>query len=83
MKPPLFSELQVSAATGPIILLNASSYRCDALIVTRDSPLQLVPLSEMSLATASRIAADFRQNQDTRGFRSGVERKLPLSGGLW
>jgi tetratricopeptide (TPR) repeat protein len=78
MKPPPFSELRISAASGPVILLNASSYRCDALIVTADSPPRLVPLPDMSLDDASRVAKDFHGDQGSRDFRSRLEQHLPF-----
>jgi tetratricopeptide (TPR) repeat protein len=78
MKPPPFPELQLSASAGPVILLNASSYRCDALIITVDSPPQLVPLPEISLDDVARIAQDFRGDRDSRDFRSRLEQHLPF-----
>jgi hypothetical protein len=78
MKPPSFSELQLSAVAGPLVLLNASSYRCDALIVTADSPPLLVPLPDISLDDASRIAKDFRGDPGSRDFRARLEQNLPF-----
>jgi CHAT domain-containing protein len=78
MKPLLCSQLRCSAAAGPVILLNASSYRCDALIVRRDSAPELVPLSTMSPEEVSRMATDFRQNKSDQDFRLVLERNLPL-----
>ena len=31
--PPLFDDLQQAAENGPVIIVNASEYTCDALIV--------------------------------------------------
>lgn len=36
LQPTLFSELRISAEGGPIAIVNASKYGCDALIVLRD-----------------------------------------------
>ncbi|KAG0701481.1 hypothetical protein DFH29DRAFT_1069644 [Suillus ampliporus] len=33
--PPLFSDLQKAAEDGPVIIVNASQYSCDALIILR------------------------------------------------
>jgi tetratricopeptide (TPR) repeat protein len=80
MKPPLYTELRTCAAAGPVILLNASKYRSDALIVRMDSPPILVPLTEMSRDEATRIAADLRENRDSRDFRLHLQTTLPI---LW
>jgi tetratricopeptide (TPR) repeat protein len=34
LKPPGFASLRAAAAGGPVVIVNVSSYRCDALIVT-------------------------------------------------
>jgi hypothetical protein len=78
MKPLPFSELRLAAAGGPVILLNASSYRCDALIVTVDSPPHLVPLPNVSFDEVSRIARDFREDHLVQSFRARY--RLPV---LW
>ena len=43
--PPLFSNLQQAARDGPIIIVNASKYGCDALVVLVDRNPQHIPLS--------------------------------------
>jgi hypothetical protein len=78
MKPPPFSELQLSAVSGPVILINASSYWCDVLIVTAKSPPQLVPLPKISMDNASRIAKDFHGNQGSHNFCLCIEQHLPF-----
>jgi hypothetical protein len=77
-KPLPFAELQPAAAAGPIILLNASSYRCDALIVIADSAPLLVALPDISLEDASIIAMELCGNQSSRDLRSALERNLPF-----
>jgi len=49
---PPFSRLAAAAARGPVIILNISAYRCDALIVTSGT-VQLVPLSELSASSVT------------------------------
>ena len=47
--PKPFSQLRASAHSGPVVLLNASEQRCDAMIITSDSDAVLhVPLFDMS-----------------------------------
>jgi len=49
---PSFSRLAAAAARGPVIILNISAYRCDALIVASGT-VQLVPLSELSASSVT------------------------------
>jgi tetratricopeptide (TPR) repeat protein len=50
-----FSALRVAAAAGPVVIVNVTGPRCDALIV-RESGVQAVPLRWLSLADAHRRA---------------------------
>ena len=43
--PPLFSDLQQAACEGPVIIVNASKYGCDALVVLLDRHPVHIPLS--------------------------------------
>ena len=43
--PPLFSNLQQAAREGPAIIVNASEYGCDALVVLVDRNPHHIPLS--------------------------------------
>ena len=43
--PPPFSDLQQAAVEGPIIIVNASKYGCDALVVLADRNPYHIPLS--------------------------------------
>jgi tetratricopeptide (TPR) repeat protein len=44
--PPLIGELSAQAVPGPIVMINASMFRCDALILTGNParPVRVVPL---------------------------------------
>lgn len=37
LQPPLFFELRNAASGGPVVIVNASQYTCDALIVLPDN----------------------------------------------
>ncbi|KAH0827381.1 hypothetical protein J3R83DRAFT_4034 [Lanmaoa asiatica] len=43
--PSLFSDLQQAAREGPVIIVNASEYGCDALVVLVNQNLVHIPLS--------------------------------------
>ena len=43
--PTLFSDLQRAASGGPVVIMNASKYSCDALIVFVDKDPVHIPLS--------------------------------------
>ena len=58
--PPLFSDLQIAASGGPVIIVNASQYSCDALIVLVDRdpihvalPITKPRVSELALERRS------------------------------
>ncbi|KAF9039030.1 CHAT domain-containing protein [Panaeolus papilionaceus] len=60
-KPP--SIISDSAKEGPIIVLNATQYRSDALLVT-SSGITSIPLPRFSQDTAIRLATDFQSALD-------------------
>jgi tetratricopeptide (TPR) repeat protein len=45
--PTPFRDLKKAAADGPVIMINVSQYRCDALIITT-AGVQLIPLPDMT-----------------------------------
>lgn len=48
LRKPDATQLQRAATDGPIVIVNVSQYRCDALVVTADD-IQVVPLRELEL----------------------------------
>jgi hypothetical protein len=42
-------ELSAVAAPGPVVIINASAYRCDAFLVRRDCSVKVVELRELHL----------------------------------
>ncbi|WP_344485507.1 CHAT domain-containing protein [Glycomyces endophyticus] len=55
-RPPSIERLQAAAAGGPVVVVNTSALRCDAIIVTRDRILP-VPLRDLHLAGPEGIEA--------------------------
>jgi hypothetical protein len=51
LRPPSYEDLLVASAAGPVVVVNVSRWRCDALIVTPSGVLP-VPLPDLSLEEA-------------------------------
>ena len=58
--PPRFEDLQQAAEYGPVIIVNASEYACDALIVLRTGPPVHVPLP-CSLGDVIQLCSDLSE----------------------
>lgn len=56
--PMSFTELKEAATDGPVVLVNVSRYRCDALVVTLDD-VQVVPLPELTADDAARRTREY------------------------
>ncbi|MFD0385345.1 hypothetical protein ACFQ2B_32945 [Streptomyces stramineus] len=48
LRPPSVARLREAAANGPVVVVNTSALRCDALVLTRDR-LRTVPLPDLRL----------------------------------
>ncbi|KAL4064706.1 CHAT domain-containing protein [Scleroderma yunnanense] len=59
LSSPSFSELKGAARDGPVIIVNASSYSCDALVVFATGDPVHVPL-KITMEKVSRLASDFK-----------------------
>ncbi|KAG2751767.1 hypothetical protein P692DRAFT_201786700 [Suillus brevipes Sb2] len=57
--PPLFSDLQKAAQDGPVIIVNASQYSCDALIVLSDQGPVHVPI-DITRTEVSELSSEFQ-----------------------
>ncbi|KAG2738959.1 hypothetical protein P692DRAFT_20666675, partial [Suillus brevipes Sb2] len=79
--PPLFSDLQKAAEEGPVIIVNASQYSCDALIVLSDRDPVHVPI-DITQTEVSDLSTEFQSlSKDFGSFNSqyklvGILRKL-------
>lgn len=57
-----YHSIRAAAAEGPVIIINTSSFRCDALVVWRDDELpSLVPLEPSLHVTIPRLSAIMSQ----------------------
>lgn len=72
LRPPEFTTLREAAAGGPVVIINVSGYRCDALIVTARG-VQVTPLTGLTGAdVVARMAA----------FLEAVRAGRPITGTL-
>jgi tetratricopeptide (TPR) repeat protein len=53
--PKAISELTPAAHAGPVVILNASRFRCDALVISQQSDLVLVPLTGFTYNNAQEL----------------------------
>jgi tetratricopeptide (TPR) repeat protein len=76
--PLPFSRLRSAALGGAVVILNVSSYRCDALIVTQDKPRpELVPLPSLSLKRTTELMKTIQAAQNIASPSSIQCRYLP------
>ena len=54
--PSPISTLQTAAAEGPVVIVNSSEYRCDAVIVPSQGDLVLVPLPDITAEELKSLA---------------------------
>lgn len=47
--PPNAEELRAAAASGPVVVINATSYRCDAFLVRQKSPITVLQLPKLHI----------------------------------
>lgn len=60
LQSPSEEEMMSAAAQGPIIMVNASEFRCDAFIIGHQSLIQVVELRDLTLDDIHQRAGDFR-----------------------
>ncbi|MFJ3296718.1 CHAT domain-containing protein [Streptomyces bacillaris] len=73
LRPPSVPELTAAAAGGPVVVVNVSPYRCDALVVTAGAGIDVVPLPGLTLDDTVSRAAEFVEGVDTAYGESGVD----------
>ncbi|WP_431046973.1 CHAT domain-containing protein [Streptomyces sp. P1-3] len=86
LRPPSVPELVTAAADGPVVVVNVSGYRCDALVVTADAGIEVVPLPDLTPEAALSRAAEFVDGIDEayggKGVDNAVAAMRTLSGTL-
>ncbi|KAG1896758.1 CHAT domain-containing protein [Suillus fuscotomentosus] len=80
--PPLFSDLQKAAEHGPVIIVNASQYGCDALIVRNAEDPVHVPL-DITQAEVFEFSSDFHALSERFGSSDNQLKLVGMLRKLW
>ncbi|KAG2145334.1 CHAT domain-containing protein [Suillus bovinus] len=87
LNPMPYKELRAAAIAGPVVIINVSVKRCDAIIITKVGPPRLIPLPDASLGGITTVSDDFRnilRNTSGVGEESVREKQLiPVFRRLW
>ncbi|WP_438483957.1 CHAT domain-containing protein [Streptomyces sp. S186] len=75
LRPPALPHLLTAAADGPVVVLNVSVYRSDALLLT-DAGIEVLPLPGLTPAAVLARAAAFVESVDEAYGEHGVPRAL-------
>nr|WSW67625.1 CHAT domain-containing protein [Streptomyces sp. NBC_00995] len=78
LQPPSVPELVAAAAEGPVVVVNVSVYRCDALVVTADARITVVPLPDLTLDATVARAAEFVDGMETAYGGNGVDEAVAM-----
>ncbi|WP_327709576.1 CHAT domain-containing protein [Streptomyces sp. NBC_00464] len=78
LNPPSVPELIAAAACGPVVVVNVSTYRCDALVVTADAGIDVVPLPDLTLGATMERAAEFIDGMETAYGANGVDNAVAM-----
>ncbi|MFH8882658.1 CHAT domain-containing protein [Streptomyces californicus] len=73
LRPPSVPELVAAAAQGPVVVVNVSRFRCDALVVTADAGIDVVPLPGLTLRDVDAWAAEYVEGVGTAYGKNGVD----------
>ncbi|KAG2141081.1 TPR-like protein [Suillus clintonianus] len=80
--PPLFSNLQKAAEEGPVIIVNASQYGCDALIVFSAQDPVHVPL-DIPHTEVSELSSEFQSLAEQFGSSDRQNKLVSILRKLW
>ncbi|KAG2080877.1 hypothetical protein BD769DRAFT_1647566 [Suillus cothurnatus] len=80
--PPLFSDPQKAAEGGPVIIINASQYGCDALIIhSAEDPVH-VPL-DITQVDLSDLSSEFQSLAENFGSSDHLHKLVSILRKLW
>ncbi|KAJ7037796.1 CHAT domain-containing protein [Mycena alexandri] len=76
LQPAPYSVLANVCSYGPVILINVSKFRSDAIILMMDRPPTLVPLPNVSLLALVELSSQLHTALKSRDSGPGVTRQL-------
>ncbi|KAF7792154.1 hypothetical protein EIP86_003184 [Pleurotus ostreatoroseus] len=80
LRPVPFSKLKEAADTGPVVIVNVSDYRCDAIVISPQGTVNLVPLPDISSKWIRYTVEDFHAKFPEPAASRILKNALPL---LW
>jgi len=80
--PPLFSDLQKAAEEGPVIIVNASQYSCNTLIVLRDQDPVHIPI-DITQTYVSELSTKFQSVTEQFGCSDQQKKLVGILRKLW
>jgi CHAT domain-containing protein len=80
--PPLFSDLRKAAEEGPVIIVNASQYGCDALIVLSAQDPIHVPI-DITQTEVSELSSEFQSLAEKFGCSDNQHKLVGILRKLW
>lgn len=80
LRAPDLPDLVSAAAEGPVVVVNVSDYRSDALVVTADGGIEVVRLPGLTPATVLARAAVFMEGVEWAYGSQGVQNAVAAMG---
>ncbi|KAG1723021.1 CHAT domain-containing protein [Suillus paluster] len=80
--PPLFSDLQEAAEEGPVIIVNASQYSCDALIIFGTQDPVHIPL-HITQSEVLELSSEFQSLAEEFGSSNHQDDLVSILRNLW
>ncbi|UYQ61776.1 CHAT domain-containing protein [Streptomyces peucetius] len=62
LAPPEFGELATAAAEGPVVVVNISTLRCDAILVLPGGRVDVVPLPDVDFRSADSVCNTYLEH---------------------
>lgn len=73
LAPPRFETLATAAAEGPVVIVNISSIRCDAIVVLPDRRVEVVPLEKVEMRETDEVVNTYvRHREESVGPGAGL-----------
>lgn len=83
LRPPPFPELQWAAVHGPVIIVNISNMRSDAIVIVRQANPVLIPLPGATTERVQHLAEAFSQGGSLDNLEAVALRSLKAGSRIW